>query len=84
MNVTQNVDKIRSREDFVALVRALAHDLKEDRDAWENRDLSSYLDALAAWTEDMDGYFRHKGERPPNQPSWKLLGQILAAARVYE
>jgi hypothetical protein len=84
MNPTETVNDIANREDFIAFVRALACDLKEQPDTWENRDLASYLDALAAWTEDMDGYFRHAGEQSPDQPSWKLLGQILAAARVYE
>jgi hypothetical protein len=73
-----------SREEFVALVRALVEDLRTQREEWENDDLESYLEALAAWTADLDGYCR-SAERPlPEQPDWKLLGEMLLAARVYE
>ena len=78
------VNSIQDRGGFVSLVRDLVCELKDRPSAWENQDLATYLDALAAWVEDMDGYFQHKGEHGPEQPSWKLLGQILVAARVYE
>ena len=75
---------IRTRQDFVAFARALGEHSRQNPTDWENRDLSSYLEALAAWVEDMDGYFSNQGEPVPDPPSWKTLGQILLAARVYE
>jgi hypothetical protein len=84
MNIVEAIDRVRDREELVTFIRMLACDLREQPDAWENRDLPSYLDAMAAWIEDMDGYFLHKGEQPPEQPSWKLLSEILMAARSYE
>jgi hypothetical protein len=39
---------------------------------------------MAAWVDDIDGYFRNRGEAVPVQPTWKTLGQILLAAKVYE
>jgi hypothetical protein len=84
MSVHEAVKHIRTREDFVAFVRALRCDLEDDPSAWENGDLGSYLDAVAAWVEDMDGYLDHAGKKRVHQPSWKLLGEILMAARVYE
>jgi hypothetical protein len=46
--------------------------------------LAGYLEALGAWVEDMNGYYQAKGGAIPLQPSWKMLGQILLAAKVYE
>ena len=75
---------IRSRADFVEFVRELAHSLQQSPEGLENRDLPSYLEALAAWVEDMDGYYRNRGETPPEPPGWKAFAQMLLAARVYE
>lgn len=84
MSTTEAVDAIHSREEFVAYVRGLACSLRDEPATWEHQDLDSYFHALAAWAEDMDGYFRNRTEAIPEQPSWKLLAQMLAAARVYE
>ncbi len=78
------VEKIRSREDLAKFVRALHVSLKEKPGDWENTDLESYLEAIAAWVEDMDGYFKGRGEAVPEPPTWKTLGQILRAAMAYE
>ncbi len=80
----QLVETIQTHNDFVAFVNALRHDLKTGVGEWENDTLPAYLEALAAWVQDMDGYFENRGEMPPQQPTWKTLGQILLAARTYE
>ena len=72
------VDTISSREDFVCFVRDLLQGYRHKPDAWENRDLETYLEAIAAWVEDMDGYYGNRGEPVPPQPSWKLFGEVLS------
>jgi hypothetical protein len=83
-SLDQQVHKISSREDFVDFVHALICDLEENYNDWENPSLERYLDALAAWVKDMDGYYQNRGEPMPQQPNWRMLGEILAAARMYE
>ncbi len=78
------VQGIQSREDLVAFVRALRVQLQHSPEEWENRDLPSFLEALAAWVADMEGYYQNRGESIPRQPSWKVLGEMLSAAKVYE
>jgi hypothetical protein len=84
MIADERVEAIQSREDFVRFARSLARTVDQDPEAWENNDLQSFLRAMASWVEDMDGYYRNVGEPTPEAPSWKVLGQILAAATVYE
>ena len=84
LSLNQLVEQIHSREDFVTFVRAFLCHLQQKPKEWENHDLASFLDALAAWVEDMDGYYHNLGERVPDQPTWRMLGQILLAARAYE
>jgi hypothetical protein len=84
LNLNEQVDTINSREEFVSFVRTLLHDFKQDPGSWENDRLELFLNAVAGWVEDLDGYYSNLGEPVPDQPSWKVLGQILLAAKVYE
>ena len=84
MNLTEQMNTVHSRKDFVSWLRALRDDLKENPDGWENGDLESFLDAMATWIEDMDGYYINRGEPVPQQPNWQVLADILRAAKIYE
>ncbi len=77
-------EKVRSKEDFVAVVRELERSLREKPATWENDTLPRFLEAMAAWTEVMDGYYRNIGDAVPREPSWRLFADILSAAAVYE
>jgi hypothetical protein len=83
-DLTETVEQIQTQSDFVAFAHALVKNLKEKPEEWENRDLGSFLEALAAWVDDMYGYYQGKGDPIPLHPSWKTLGQILLASRMYE
>lgn len=78
------VDKIESREDFIKFVEALLQDLKNNKIDWENNTLESYLDAIARWAEDMDGFYKNQKLPFPENVNWKVFGQILIAAKMYE
>lgn len=77
-------NNITTRQDLAAFILALRHELEQEPEAWENRTLSDFLEALAGWTEDMDGYFLNRGEEVPQQPTWQTLALMLRAATVYE
>lgn len=84
MSLSDKVNAIQSRSDFVDFVQHLVQDLSTNQDQWENPDLASFLDAVAAWVSDADGYYQRHGLKVPEQPSWQMLGQILLAAKMYE
>ena len=73
-----------SRQDLADFIDQFRDSLRRDPESWENNDLDSFLEALSAWTRDMDGYFTNRGEPVPDVPSWRLIAQMLLAARVYE
>jgi hypothetical protein len=75
---------VSSRADFVRFLQAMAEEFRERPAYWENTNLASYLDAMAAWADDMEGFYKTQGQAPPEQPTWKLLADLLLAARVYE
>ena len=84
MDLAEQVQEIESRQDFVSFVQALRQDFAATPELWENRDVDSFLDALAAWVGGMDGYYRNIGAPPPEQLTWRVLGDMLMAATMYE
>ena len=84
LNVGEAAQGIGSREDLVAFLTALRYDLQTKPEQWANRDLPTYLEALAAWASDLEGYYRNTGQAIPAQPSWKMFAEMLLAAKVYE
>ncbi|WP_429600187.1 DUF7660 family protein [Sphingomonas zeicaulis] len=60
---------------YVAQLRAELHD-PEKRQEWENLDLSSFLEAMAAWAEDC--------RQPANNNPWRHAAEVVTAATVYE
>jgi len=77
-------NSIRTREDFAAFVDALSKDFREHPESWENNDLYRFLEALGAWVQDMDGYYRNLGKPVPQELDWKTFADMLLAAKMYE
>jgi len=84
MEIFKLVDEIESRQDLIEFIKAQRNDLLKHPSDWENPTLERFLDALAASTKDMDGYFGNRGEQVPSQPSRRLVGNMLYAAKIYE
>ncbi len=74
---------VASSQDLAAFILSLHADLVAGS-PWENADLPSYLEALAAWVSEMPGYFESRDEAAPKHPTWELFAQMLAAAVGYE
>lgn len=83
-NLANMAMSVETREDFVSFTRALQRDLQDRPADWTNANLVTYLEAVASWTEDFDGFFMHEKRPIPKDATWKLLAQILLAARCYE
>lgn len=84
MNLNERVNDIRDRDSLVRLIREISDKIGAHNDEWLNLDLPSFLEAMAAWIEDMDGYYANRGEETPQELTWKNLGEIIAAALIYE
>lgn len=78
------VERIETREELVEFIRLLQKDLINNPEGWENDELASYLEAMAGWVDDMDGYYQNRGSEIPQTLSWKHVGYILLASKTYE
>jgi hypothetical protein len=74
-----------SRQELLAVIAAMREDFAASgAREWENADLGRFLDGLAGFLADLDGYYASRGQQIPGQPSWGLLAAALVAATGYE
>lgn len=78
------VKKIQTRHDFISFVRALKQDYLQNPSSWENKDIESFLEAIASWVEDMEGFYINQGLPVPEKPDWKVLADIFMGGKLYE
>ncbi|MFF3319360.1 hypothetical protein ACFYV5_28175 [Streptomyces sp. NPDC003035] len=82
--MTTSPDHVDSREDLASFIRSLHRSHADGRDSWENADLAGFLEALAAWIDDADGWYRNTGRELPANGDWRFFARALRAATVYE
>jgi hypothetical protein len=58
MNLNDEANSIKTRDEFVVFVESLRRNLVASPTEWENTQLGDFLEALAAWTSDMDDYYK--------------------------
>ncbi|MFJ4659042.1 hypothetical protein ACIP5Y_47870 [Nocardia sp. NPDC088792] len=46
--------------------------------------LEEFLEALAAWVSDSEGWYQNFGKELPSHGDWTFFARALAAAAVYE
>jgi len=78
------VQKIQTREDFISFLRSLKKDYLENLKSWENKDIGAFLEAMASWMEDMDGFYINQRLPVPKNPDWKVFADILMGGKLYE
>jgi len=70
---------VESKEQLIEMLTELqSSNLEKDT-------ASSYIDALAAWLNDCDGFYTNIGEvRDTNVADWQLIADALIVATVYD
>jgi len=78
------VNSVKTKADFISFIHFLLQDLKSNSEDWENKTLPEYLEAIASWTDDMEGYYVNNNLPIPDNVDWKVFADILVAAKMYE
>ena len=84
MDLEKLINSIETNEDLANFIETLLVDLRVNAVAWENADLERFLEAMAAWVRSMENAYKNTGRKFPSQPSWKMIADILLAAKMYE
>ena len=83
-NLAAVIQAIETKDDLREFIIQLRDCLLENPQDWENDDLPSFLEAMAAWLSDMDDYFRNTAQQSSQIPPYRLFAYILFAASMYE
>lgn len=85
MNDTLHNFKVTDRQSFIKFLDLLHKDLLDYPENWENKTLPEFLEALSAYTEDVQGYYNNmKLDINADKPDWSTFADIFKGAKVYE
>ncbi len=84
MDFNSIINNIESKEDFIEFLNTLSVNKEERSEEWENKDISSYLEGIGSWVEDMEGYFINMKKEMPKNIDWKFIATLLYVGKIYE
>jgi hypothetical protein len=85
MNDTLNDFKVTSRQTFIKFLDLLREDFENNSGNWESKTLSDFLEALSAYTEEIQGYYDNMQMNiDADKPDWSVFADIFRGAKIYE
>lgn len=77
--------KVTDRQSFIKFLDLLHKDLLQNPETWENKTLPDFLEALASYAEDIQGYYDNTDANvDAEKAAWSTLADIFKGAKVYE
>jgi hypothetical protein len=85
MTDTLNDFKVMDRITFIKFLDLLRKDFLDNPENWENKTLPDFLEAMSAYTEDIQGYYENmKQNVNADKPEWSTFADIFKGATIYE
>jgi len=84
MNTLYGIE-VTDRQSFIRFMELLHDDYLKNQAEWENPNLNTFLEAMIAYAEDIQGYYNSTNQNiNADTPSWKVFADILKGAKIYE
>ena len=75
--------KVTSRKELLDLIFQMLDE--NDAVKWDNDTACSFLQAMAGWLNDSDGFYKNMNiDVDTDRASWQLFADALQAATIYE
>ena len=84
MDFNSMINSVNSKEDFMIFLTALRYDREQKSEEWENGEITSYLEGICSWVEDMEGYFQNMDINMPTNIDWKFIATLFYVGKIYE
>ena len=81
-NIHKQIEKIKSKNDFLTFLNQLSKDFRENSDEWENKTAGEYIRAMDSWIEDYSA--APNNDIDWDSPDYKTLAKILYMGKIYE
>jgi hypothetical protein len=73
--------EVTDRKSFIKFTEYL----RENKAEWKNNTLEDFLEALASYAADVDGYYKNTNQNVnADIPSWRVFSDLLIGATMYE
>jgi septation ring formation regulator EzrA len=74
-----------TRIEFIEFLKEFREDLRDHNSNWENITLEDFLEAMEAYTEDVQGFYDNmEMDIDADKPTWENFKTILKGASIYE
>ncbi len=74
-----------TRVEFIEFLKEFRRDLEENKSDWENKTLQDFLEAMEAYTRDVQGFYDNMDMKvDADKPTWENFKTILKGASIYE
>lgn len=84
MDFNSIIKRVNSKEEFLEFLYELRCDKEQKSEEWENRDITSYLEGICSWVEDMEGYFENMDMDVPTDINWEFIATLFYVGKIYE
>jgi hypothetical protein len=76
---------VNDRQSFIHFLHEFRNNYLLDREQWENKTLDQFLEALASYAEDIQGYYDNvMPSMNADIPSWRVFADMMMGASMYE
>ncbi|MDR2271488.1 MAG: hypothetical protein LBF27_11350 [Sphingobacterium sp.] len=77
--------KVKDKQSFIKFLDLLRLDFLQHPETWENKTLPDFLEALASYAEDIQGYYDNTDANvDAGKAAWSTFADIFKGAKVYE
>ena len=74
-----------TKQDFITFLERFRKDFHSNPDRWENKTLDDFLEAMQAYTEDIQGYYNNNNLKiDSDKADYRIFADILNGAAIYE
>ena len=74
-----------TRIEFIEFLKEFKNDFDQNKENWENVNLSDFLESMIAYTEDIQGFYDNMGIKiNADNPTWENFSHILKGGVIYE
>ncbi|UQB68288.1 hypothetical protein [Epilithonimonas zeae] len=74
-----------TKQEFIQFIENLRVEFIKNNAQWENKTIEDFLEAMARYVEDIDGYYQNiNQEIDLEKIDWKVFSDILKGSSIYE
>jgi len=84
LEISREFEAIETRDELIKALKKLVDGLYSNKVRIEHETVRDYVEAYTAYTESIPNLYKNLGRDFPDTPTWKLVGELIFGALIYE